>query len=106
MRGDGLEARVGAGGRGEKNRREIDAGHFGEILRGLFDNHVGDEHAVDAGGFGIVGEFVQTVAEDGIEIAEDDEAGGGTRGANFAGEGENVAEGACRLRVRARWRAG
>ena len=86
VRGDCLEALVGAGGRCKKDRRETHAIHFGEVLGGLFDNHVGGEHAVNAGGLGIVSEFAQAIAEDGIEIAEDDEAGIGTRGANFAAQ--------------------
>ena len=92
VRGDGLKSRVGTGGRGKKNGRETDAIHFDEVICGFLDNHVGGEHAVYAGSLCIVGKFGQTVAKDGIEITEDDEAGSGTRGTNFAREGENVLE--------------
>ena len=110
VRGDGLKALVGTGGRGKKNRRKVHAAHLGQVFAGLFDNHVGGQHAVDAGCSGIVGKFAQAVAQNRIEITEDDEAGGGARGANFARQGENIfeADAPCATRApgRAPWRAG
>ena len=90
--GNGLEALVGAGGRGKKNGREAGAAHLGEILLGFFDDHVDDEDAVGAGGLCIVGKAGEAEAEDGIEVSENNEAGGGAGGANVARDGENVSQ--------------
>ena len=48
-----------------------------EILAGLFDDHVGDEDAIDAGLFRGGAEIFQPEAKDGIVVGEDDEAGAG-----------------------------
>ncbi len=47
--GDGAEAVVGRGGRGEEDGREVVLAHGVEVLGGLFDDHVGEEDAVGAG---------------------------------------------------------
>ena len=44
--------------------RQAHAIHLGQIFAGLFDNHVGDQHAVGAGCGGIVGKAAEAVAQD------------------------------------------
>ena len=49
--GDGAEAVVGRGGRGEEDGREVVLAHDVEVFGGFFDDHVGEENAVGACGF-------------------------------------------------------
>ncbi len=83
MRGDSFEPLVGTGGRGEKHRRKTHAIHLGQVFAGLFDNHVGDQHAIGAGRGRVIGKACQTVAQNGIEIGKDDQARLGPRGVEF-----------------------
>ncbi len=75
--GDGGEAGVGRGGRGEEDGREVVGAHCGEVFGGLFDDHVGEQDAVDAGLGSRGAEGGQAHADDGIEVGEEDEAGSG-----------------------------
>ena len=71
-RGDGLEALVGAGGRGEEDGSERVGAHMLEVLGGLLDDHVGEQDAVDAGGCGLLAEGLHAELDDGIEVGEED----------------------------------
>ena len=73
--GDGAETLVGRGGRGEEDGREVVGAHDVEVLGGFFDDHVGEENAVGAGGLRGVRELGHAHADDGVEIAEEDDAG-------------------------------
>ena len=92
MRGYGLKPRVGTGGRGEKNRRQIHAAHFHKILGGFFHNHVGGQHPVCACGLRIVGKFLEAVAQNRIQIAENHQARRGSGSANLAGQDQHIFE--------------
>ena len=63
-----------------------------EVFTGFFNDHVGDEDAVDAGLLRGSTEVFESEAEDGIVVGEDDQAGCGTPGAKGGGESEYVAE--------------
>ena len=64
---DGFEARIGTGGRGKKDRRQIHAVHFGEVFGSFFHDHVDGKHAVRTGSLGIVSKFRQAVAKNRIQ---------------------------------------
>ena len=50
-------------GRCQKNGRETHAVHLCQILVRLFDNHVRQQHAIRAGGGGIIRKFPQSIAQ-------------------------------------------
>ena len=63
-----------------------------EVVAGFFDDHVGDEDAVDAGLLRGGAEVFEPEPENGIVVGEDDEAGLGALEAQSGGEGEDVVE--------------
>ena len=63
---------------------------------GLFDAGVGEQAAIDAGGGRVGGEAFQAVAQDGVEIGEQQEGNFGS-GANAAGDLEHGREGGAGL---------
>jgi len=70
----------------------MNALHLGQVLARLFDNQVGHQHAVRASRSHIAGKLVQAIAQNRIEIGEDDQAGCGPCSANFAGQLDNILE--------------
>src|SRR5580698_1865377 len=63
-----------------------------EVFSGFFDDHVGDQDAVDACLLSRGAEIFESEAENGIVVGEDDEAGTGAFEAESGGEGEDVVE--------------
>src|SRR5208283_4853414 len=64
---------VGAGGSGEKYRRQLVRLHGAQVVARFFDGKIGDQRAIDSGGRGRGAEIVQSKLQYGIEIRKDDE---------------------------------
>ena len=91
-----LDAVRSAGGRGEEDGVEAVAMHGGDVGFRLFDAGVDEEAAIDAGGGRVGGEAFEAVAQDGVEISEEQEGNFGG-GANAAGDFEDGREGGTRF---------
>ena len=59
-----------AGGRSQKDCIESSGTHGCYVCPGFFDAGIGEQAAIYTGGFGVSREALQTVANDGIQISE------------------------------------
>ena len=89
---DAFETGIRTGGRSQEYRREMMAMESFEVLAGFFDDHVGNEDAIDAGLRRGCAEVFEAEAENGIVVGEDNEAGLGPLETKGGGEGEYVVE--------------
>ena len=85
-----LEARVGAGGGGEEDGRETVARGLCEVLARFFDDHVGDEGRISPGGRSLFAKAAQPKANDGVEVAEEQQASCRAGGAQLARKADHV----------------
>src|ERR1017187_1869978 len=92
MSRDGFKPFVGTGGRGEKNGRELYAGHFCKILASLFDDEICHQYTVNPCGSAIVSKPLHAIVQNRIQITEDYEAGRRSRGANLMSQLKHVRE--------------
>ena len=90
-----FDAPLGAGGRGEEDGVEAVAMHGGHVGLRLFDAGVGEQAAIDAGGRRVGGEAFQAVAQDGVEIGEQQQRNFGS-GANLRRRSRARLRGWCR----------
>ena len=91
-----FNAAFGAGGRGEEDGIQAVAMHGVYVGFGFFDAGVDEQAAIDAGGRGVGGEAFQAIAQDGVEIGEEQEWNFGSR-ANLARDFEHGGEGGAGL---------
>ena len=86
-----MQAALGAGGRGEEDGVEAGGAHDLHVVAGFFDAGVGEQAAVDAGGFGVARELVEAVAQHRVQIGEQQQRNFGTL-ADLRGDVENLRE--------------
>ena len=89
--GHEFDAPLRAGGRGQEDGVEAVAMHGVDVGFRLFHAGVGEQAAIDAGGRRVGGEAFQAVAQDGVEIGEQQQRNFGS-GANLAAISSTVAQ--------------